>query len=372
MKKTIFLMLIFMLITAGCIIYVPSELADEPYYDQYGPDWNMDQVYDYLSPYGYWTQYTSYGYVWVPSDIRYNWRPYSHGRWVWSDYGWMWVSNYQWGWIPFHYGRWGYDSRLGWFWVPGDVWSPAWVSWRTSSLYIGWAPIPPGVPFIPGTGVVFRGRTIPHRYWVFMQGRHFNQYNINYYILPYERNSTIINMTVQKTSLQKRGDAVFNGGLEVDFVENLTKTRIRKYDLQLKSKAGPTRIEGDRVTIYNPKLSKGATTRPEKVLNEREVEERVERRISTRMQDLKEAEIERRHREELEKVESTQKKEVVEMRKKMQKEEARARSQAEKARIEREYEKRIKKIKETHSTEKKKVKERHETETKKVKKKKKK
>jgi len=372
MKKTIFLMMIFMLLTAGCIIYVPSDLADEPYYDRYGTDWDMDQVYDYLSPYGYWTHYTSYGYVWVPSDIRYNWRPYTNGRWVWSEYGWLWVSNYRWGWIPFHYGRWGYDPRIGWFWVPGNVWSPAWVSWRYSSLYIGWAPIPPGVPFVPGTGVVFGGITIPHRYWVFMQGRYFSQYNINTYILPYERNSAIINMTVQKTSLQKRGDTVFNGGLDINFVENITKTRIRKYNLQPKGTAGPTRIEGDRVTIYNPKFSKDETARPKKTLNEREVEERVERRISTRMEDLKEAEMQRRHREEMEKIESTQQKEVVEMRKKMQQEEANARSQAEKARIEREYEQRIKKIKETHSTEKKKVKERHETETKKIKKKKKK
>jgi len=371
MKKTIFLM-IFILLAAGCIVYVPSDLADEPYYDRYLSDWDMNQVYDYLSPYGYWTRYSSYGYVWVPSSIHYNWRPYTNGRWVWTDYGWTWSSDFRWGWIPFHYGRWGYDPHLGWYWVPGDTWAPAWVSWRYSRLYIGWAPIPPGVPFSPGTGILFRGRTIPYRYWIFIQGRHFNQYNMNNYALPYERNLTIINLTVQKTSLKQVNSRVSNIGLDVGFVENVTQSRIRKYKLEPKSKAGPTRIEGDRITIFNPKFSKKGAVRPDRVLGKQEVEERVERRINIRMEELKETDIERRHLEEMEKIESTQKKEVVEMRRKMQQEEAEARSQAERARIEKEYEQKIKKIKQTHSTEKKKVKERHETETKKVKKKKKK
>jgi len=372
MKKTIFLMMIFIFLAAGCIIYVPSDMADESYYGRYGSDWDMDQVYDYLSPYGYWTQYSSYGYVWVPSGIRYNWRPYTNGRWVWSDYGWMWVSDYRWGWVPFHYGRWGYDHRLGWYWVPGDVWSPAWVSWRYSNLYIGWAPLPPGVPFVPGTGLVFGSITIPHRYWVFMQGRYFNQYNINYYILPYERNITIINLTVQKTSLQMRDNRVYNEGLDVNFVERVTKTRVRKYELQQKNTAGPTRLVGDRVTVYNPKFSKDEAVRPERILNKQEAEERVERRINNRIKDLKESEIEKRHRQEMERIETTQHREVIEVREKMEQEEAKVRSQAEKARIEREYKQKIEKIRETHSTENKKIKERHEKETKKVKKKKKK
>src|SRR2546423_9736807 len=27
--------------------------------------------------------------------------------------------------------------------VPGDEWAPAWVSWRSSKDYVGWAPLPP-------------------------------------------------------------------------------------------------------------------------------------------------------------------------------------------------------------------------------------
>jgi hypothetical protein len=205
-----------------------------------------------------------------------------------------------------------------------------------------------------------------------MQGRYFNQYNINTYILPYERNATIINLTVQKTSLQMRGNRVVNQGLDVDFVKNLTRAPIRKYELVNSGRAGSTKIEGDRISVFNPKFSKQGTVRPESVLSKQDVEERVERRINSRIQDLREAEIERRHREEIQRIESTQQKEVIEMRKQMQQEEARARSKAQKERIEREYKQKIERMKKTHSTEKEKVKKRHETEKKKVTKKKKK
>jgi hypothetical protein len=34
-------------------------------------------------------------------------------------------------------------NDTGWVWVPGSEWAPAWVSWRESDDYIGWAPLPP-------------------------------------------------------------------------------------------------------------------------------------------------------------------------------------------------------------------------------------
>jgi hypothetical protein len=370
MKKAIYIMFFVLLLAAACIVYVPSDLSDEPYYDRYESDWDMSQVYDYLSPHGYWVQRAPYGYVWVPTSIRYNWRPYTYGRWVWTDYGWMWISSYQWGWVPFHFGRWGYDVHLGWYWVPGDIWAPAWVSWRYSNLYIGWAPLPPDAPFMPGTGVVFQGGGIPYNTWIFIQVNYFTHYNIHSYVLPFERNPTIINMTVQKTSLRMHNDHVYNEGLNAGFVENITRTPIRKYELQPKGTAGPTRIEHGQVTVFNAKFIDRKTAQPDKVLSEREAEDRVQKRITTRLQDLKESDIERRHREEMKQIEATQQKEVVEIRKDMQKETSKAHSQTEKARVTKEYEAKIKKLKEKHTTEKRKVTERHKTETQKVKKKK--
>ena len=45
--------------------------------------------------------------------------------------------------MAYHYGRWVLERRMGWFWMPGDEWAPAWVDWRHGGDYVGWAPLPP-------------------------------------------------------------------------------------------------------------------------------------------------------------------------------------------------------------------------------------
>ncbi len=99
-------------------------------------------VRERLSRYGEWQQSTRYGEVWVPS-VETGWRPYTVGRWVWTDDGWYWDSSEPFGQIVFHYGRWAYDPDLGWVWIVGDEWAPAWVVWRESDDDIGWMPAPP-------------------------------------------------------------------------------------------------------------------------------------------------------------------------------------------------------------------------------------
>jgi hypothetical protein len=95
-----------------------------------------------LDGYGYWTYVPTYGRVWVPY-VSVGWQPYYYGYWVWSSYGWTWVPYEPWGWIPHHYGRWVFDSYYGWYWVPGYTWGPAWVTWRWTATFVGWAPLPP-------------------------------------------------------------------------------------------------------------------------------------------------------------------------------------------------------------------------------------
>lgn len=100
--------------------------------------------HDGLAPYGEWVNVGAYGPVWRPQHVGAGWRPYFYGRWEWTDEGWLWVSDEPWGWAAYHYGRWAYDSYYGWVWIPGYQWAPAWVTWRYSPEYIGWAPLGPG------------------------------------------------------------------------------------------------------------------------------------------------------------------------------------------------------------------------------------
>ena len=106
----------------------------------------VDRFYDALLPFGQWMYTAEFGWVWRPMAALVNreWRPYGDsGRWVWTDRGWFWASDYSWGDITFHYGRWYLSQEYGWVWFPDVVWAPAWVTWRVYDDYCGWAPLPP-------------------------------------------------------------------------------------------------------------------------------------------------------------------------------------------------------------------------------------
>lgn len=103
--------------------------------------------YEVLSPYGEWFDVAPYGPVWRPYHdvVGPDFVPYdTGGRWVYSDSGWIFDTDWNWGWVPFHYGRWlNLGAVEGWVWVPGTVWGPAWVDWRVGGGYVSWAPLPP-------------------------------------------------------------------------------------------------------------------------------------------------------------------------------------------------------------------------------------
>ncbi len=112
--------------------------------NDYGRDQYVDEDIYYdseeLDDYGDWRQYEDYGNVWVP-NVSYGWRPYNDGRWSYCNNSWFWTSYEPWGWAPYHYGRWGWSGSFGWYWIPGNVFAPAWVSWYDYGDYIGWCPL---------------------------------------------------------------------------------------------------------------------------------------------------------------------------------------------------------------------------------------
>jgi len=101
---------------------------------------NFDTFNEHLSPYRQWRSLDG-TMVWQPS-VPIGWRPYyDAGRWVDTDSGWFWQSDYPWGDVVFHYGRWSYHPVHGWLWAPGYDYAPAWVVWRHGDVHLGWAPL---------------------------------------------------------------------------------------------------------------------------------------------------------------------------------------------------------------------------------------
>jgi len=113
---------------AGGEVYgeLPSEI--QPYYRE-------------LSVNGNWSRVDEQGYVWQPTGVTSDWRPYDNGYWGYGPEGYFWISNEPWGWAPYHYGRWTWIGGRGWCWSPGRVFAGAWVSWSWGSAYVGWSPL---------------------------------------------------------------------------------------------------------------------------------------------------------------------------------------------------------------------------------------
>jgi hypothetical protein len=367
---------------AGCAITMPYEVADGPgtppdgeayglEKDEYPYDMDSAAYYDYLAPHGVWVSYPPYGFVWVPLHVGYRWRPYSAGRWLWTDYGWTWIAREDWGWIPFHYGRWGWDRALGWFWVPGTVWAPAWVSWRWGEEYIGWAPLPPGVEFAPGMGI--RGPyDLPDSYWVFVEGRYFQHDDLDRYALPFERNSTARRFTENKSELALRDRQIFNDGVDVEEVRRLTRTAVSRHELEDAKGPNDNGVSGRSVRIFRPAMKKNEAAKPKSHLERDEAEKSLprirERDIERRGTSAPSAErlIEDQDRE-MRILERSQEAEKQALKSRVEAEENKASTPAEKQKAAKEGEVKAGELGKAHDEEKTKVGERHDEEKKAVK-----
>jgi hypothetical protein len=90
---------------------------------------------------GSWVFVSSSGQMgWRPA-VSSDWRPYSLGYWRWTPCGLTWVSYEPWGWLPYHFGTWRKDPTVGWLWLPGAAFAPAWVYWSYTPTWVGWCPI---------------------------------------------------------------------------------------------------------------------------------------------------------------------------------------------------------------------------------------
>jgi hypothetical protein len=214
-------------------------------------DISLQSFYDELSPYGTWIQDSQYGYVWRPDVDQGEFRPYyTNGRWVMTEYGNTWVSNYDWGWAPFHYGRWVYNRYNQWVWIPDTVWGPAWVSWRTGGGYYGWAPMGPGMHI----NVNFN---IPDLWWVFVPHRSIYYSNFPRYYS--RRNVTIIHNTTIINHVYSRNSRNYYTGPRVDEIRRYTRRDVPVYTVNRTSRPSRTSISNNRVDIYTPTRSSRAT-----------------------------------------------------------------------------------------------------------------
>ncbi|HEY3568820.1 MAG TPA: DUF6600 domain-containing protein [Thermoanaerobaculia bacterium] len=225
--------------------------------------------YDDLAPYGNWIERPSYGWVWTPRAVSTSWRPYEDGHWVWTDEGWVWVTDEPYGWATYHYGRWYDDPEIGWAWVPGDEWGPSWVSWQAGGDYVGWAPLPPGVNVSVSVGGGYGGYAygIAPEDYVFVPERDFLAPRIATYVVPETRVRGFWGQTRNFTNYRFSGGRVFNQGIPVDQVQRFVGRRVPRYQVadlgtDFKRYRGGARIQGNRLALFRPQVQKAARVAP--------------------------------------------------------------------------------------------------------------
>jgi len=245
---------------------------------------SISYFHEQLSPYGQWVVAGSYGHCWVPAGIHAAWAPYTDGEWIWSDYGWTWVSYDPWGDIPFHYGTWAWADPYGWVWVPGTIWAPAWVTWAYTDSYVGWAPLPPS--FVLTAGGYSGGPVIASRSrYCFVPVNQFVGVSVSTSRVPTQQNATIFAQATKTTSFAVSSGIVRTNGPPPARIERVTGKRLVAASIE-RAKTKPTTLTASgsshrntwsvtapaqerarviKATAAKPEKSAAAAARPEKV-----------------------------------------------------------------------------------------------------------
>ena len=182
-------------------------------------DFDVDIFYEELAPYGDWFEHPRWGLVWQPNVDR-DWRPYSQGYWSYTDdNGWYWVSDEPFAWAVFHYGRWTYDQDDGWIWIPDTEWGPAWVTWRWSDDYVGWAPLGPGSSWGPDGDLRYDVSYYdsPGYYfaWCFVHPRYLTTPGLYRYLAPRAEHNLIFRRTQHVHGYRRFDRRIVNAGIDV-------------------------------------------------------------------------------------------------------------------------------------------------------------
>jgi hypothetical protein len=229
--------------------------------------------YDSLSPHGDWVRMEG-RYVWVPGDVRADWRPYTVGRWAYTrPHGWMWVSDEPFGWATYHYGRWGYHWTVGWYWVPDTVWAPAWVTWRTSGNHVVWAPMPPRG--LVGISYEVDPYVIPARYWVAVPTTQFLAPNLFSVAIHFgePRFYDVVRRTRPIGHVSIVNNIAVNTYINVNYIERETGETVRVREVREVNEPQTAQLDDDAIAIFAPAVEEEPQAEPQQVRTEEEIAE---------------------------------------------------------------------------------------------------
>lgn len=208
-------LVLFALFLTGCATSY-TQLASAPPADEPEPQAEPSGgEFHQLVAYGDWIFIEPFGAVWSPSVVS-GWHPYQHGHWVWTNFGWTWVSYEPFGWAVYHYGYWHYDVVWGWVWLPAYEWYPCRVDWYIYGDYVCWSPLaPPGYEYGDPWSVHRSG------IWNVVHSKDFMQSDVGRF--------TVRSLRPRSSTAKVRRKAP-----TVEYLERRTRATIRPVDVEMK------------------------------------------------------------------------------------------------------------------------------------------
>lgn len=238
---------------------------------------SFQSFYDVLSPMGEWIQITKedidedlsdgegegryssayyqdddFLFIWKPS-VESSWKPYSNGKWEYTDHGWLWVSNDKWGNSTYNYGRWWNSPKYGWVWLPGYTWAPAWVRWRVTNdgNHVGWVPLSPKAKWKSENGITEKTYSYTNKDadWVFADNNTFVSDITPSKITAQNENSALIKNSTGITSITAEDDIIITKGPDVNKIEEKTGKKFNRKRLRFSRGKNSTVIGENEVTV---------------------------------------------------------------------------------------------------------------------------
>lgn len=251
------------------------------------------------------------------SDVK-EYTPYLNGQWVYTDEGWYFKANTPQEDLTTHYGRWTRDDNLGWVWLPGKTFAPAWVDWRQNEDYVAWTPIPPAT-YIENGAVNIKEEINENRYTI-VEKKSMMEPSVYKYRYQYveNKNKIMIKEMTKSDGVMIKEKTVINKGPDVTDIEKKTGKKIEVVKVKKVKTKEESGITKDGINVYTPELKKSKekknehVSKPEKLVSYKD----AKKITKEEKEELKEEDKEQKKEEkEMKKEEKEIKKEQKEMKK---------------------------------------------------------
>jgi len=182
-------------------------------------------------------------------------QPYTNGQWVHTNNGWYFRAASQHEEITHHYGRWVHTPAMGWLWVPGRVWAPAWVDWREEEEYIAWAPVPPSVYIV--NNVIIAPPVYEERY-VIVERRYFIEPEVYRYSYKVHKHKHKVKITEWRRmdGIMVVNNTVINRGPDITIIQSVTGRTFEPVVIHHVNGKNKIKYSETEYSVYSPEFKK--------------------------------------------------------------------------------------------------------------------